>query len=384
MTTIAASDATNKLAAFVGGSIGSDPYSHTTWSGLMVHLLPALERAGCLQQALSVKVPPLHNSLLLAKNFARDRGVWRKHYYFDPAYRAALTRAAGRLPLQAQVCLQIGMMMSLPEVFPTHPCMAYNDGNLAELLDSGFGLQGVSARRIDQAMRYEQEVAQRLDRVLTFSEHLRQSFIHNYHLDPARVIVVGAGINLSSLPPENPDKRYDTPRILFVGKEFERKGGLVLLQAFRAVRAALPTAELHIAGPLSLPEVPEGVVFHGHLSKADPQQRAKLEQLYRESTLFTLPSLYEPFGIAPLEAMLFQLPCVVTRAWALQEMVTPGFNGDLAEKGSAEDLATKLIALLREPDQLREMGKRGRQMVLERYTWETVGANFRAVLNGLT
>ncbi|HEY1215703.1 MAG TPA: glycosyltransferase family 4 protein, partial [Bryobacteraceae bacterium] len=118
----------------------------------------------------------------------------------------------------------------------------------------------------------------------------------------------------------------------------------------------------------------------GHLSKSDPEQRRKQDSLFREATLFVLPSLYEPFGIAPLEAMLYRLPAVVTDAWALREFVTPGVNGALVEKGSIEDLATKLIQLLSHPDSLAEMGQRGRETVLASYTWPSVVDRMVAVI----
>jgi glycosyltransferase involved in cell wall biosynthesis len=186
------------------------------------------------------------------------------------------------------------------------------------------------------------------------------------------VFVVGAGVNLTECPPFNPDKDYSAPRVLFIGVDFARKGGPQLLEAFRIVRETMPHAELHIVGPAEIPEIPIGVVFHGRLSKSDPQQKLKLESLLRDCSLFVLPSLYEPFGIAPLEANLFQLPCLVTDAWAFRETVTAGVNGDRVEKGSIDDLAAKLLELLANPEQLAVMGKNGRELVLRKYTWSAV------------
>jgi glycosyltransferase involved in cell wall biosynthesis len=114
------------------------------------------------------------------------------------------------------------------------------------------------------------------------------------------------------------------------------------------------------------------VVFHGFLSKSSPADRERLADLFRRCCLFVMPSLYEPFGIAPLEAMAHQLPAVVTGRWALQEMVTPGQTGALVECGSAEDLEAKLASLLSDPAALERMGTAGRQMVLDRYTWDKV------------
>jgi len=371
------------LSIFVGGSVGSDPYSPKTWSGITAHMLPVMKEAGLLGDARGVTLPRLTRYVTMAKNFHPTRFVWRKHFYFDPAYRRALTRAVKKLPATSPVLMQIGHMFSLPDAFPGRTCISYHDGNLAELLSSGYGIAGVSNMRIEQALEYEHDVARRMSAIFTFSEYLRQSFIRAYGVPASRVFNVGAGINFDHIPEANPAKTYTAPRILFIGIEFERKGGRHLLEAFRQVREAIPSAELHIVGPSQLDNLPDGVIFHGRLSKADPVQKQKLEELFRTASISVLPSLYEPFGLAPLEAMLYQLPAVVTRDWALQEFVTPGVNGELVEKGSADDLAQKMITLLRAPERLAEMGRNGREMVLTRYTWPVVVGRMAEIVNNL-
>jgi len=372
-----------EVTVFVGGSVGSDPYSPGTWSGSSAFLLDAMKKADLLEKAVGIRVPKLANYGLLAKNFTRNRGVWRKHFYFDPAYRRALTSAAKAVSVSSPVLMQIGHMFSLPDAFPGQKCVSYHDGNLAELLASGFGTEGVSRRRIDQALEYEKKVAQKMTAIFTFSEYLRQSFIRNYGVDPSRVHNVGGGINLNDLPEPAANKDYRANRILFIGTEFTRKGGPQLLKAFRAVREAIPSAELHIVGPTQVADLPPGAFSHGHLSKSDPSQRLRLESLFRDATVFALPSLYEPFGIAPLEAMLYQLPAVVTNAWALAEFVNPGVNGDVVDKGSVDDLAKTLIQVLSNSDRLAAMGRKGREMVLSRYTWPSVVERMSAIVRSL-
>jgi glycosyltransferase involved in cell wall biosynthesis len=367
-----------EVTAFVGGSIGADPNSPNTWSGSSAYLMAALKNGETLDKAVGIRVPRLTNYLLLAKNFTRNRAVWRKHFYFDTVYRNALTRAASKVPVTSPVLLQIGHMFSLPDAFPGSTAISYHDGNLAELLASGFGMEGVSAQRIDQALAYERKTAQQMRRIFTFSEYLRQSFINNYSVPAERVVNVGGGVNLPELPAVDPAKSYATPRLLFIGTEFTRKGGPQVLNAFKIVRERIPAATLDIVGPTHVAELPTGATLHGHLSKAVPEQAAKLETLFRSATAFVLPSLYEPFGIAPLEAMLYRLPVVLTNAWALAEFVTPGENGELVEKGSVDDLAHKLTALLKSPpEQLAAMGDKGRDRVLLRYTWATVAKRMR-------
>jgi glycosyltransferase involved in cell wall biosynthesis len=113
------------------------------------------------------------------------------------------------------------------------------------------------------------------------------------------------------------------------------------------------------------------------LNKSVPAHRDKLYQLYQEASVFVLPSKCEPFGIAPLEAMLFEVPCIVTDAWAMREFVTPGINGALVEKGSVDSLVAALLGLLRATEELVQMGKGGREMMLKNYAWPTVVGKMR-------
>lgn len=223
-----------------------------------------------------------------------------------------------------------------------------------------------------------------MTRVLTMSEYLRRSFIDDLGVSADRVVTIGGGMNLETLPEPAAGKRYDTEEVLFIGVEFARKGGWHLLRAFREVRARRPRARLHIVGPhtLVVPSALEGgVVVHGFLDKRTDRGRAALRKLFADASLFVLPSLYEPFGIAPLEAMVYEVPCIVTNGWALREMVTPGHNGELVAVRDEPDLADKIAAALADPTTLARWGAAGRARALERYTWTSVVERMRAAVD---
>jgi glycosyltransferase involved in cell wall biosynthesis len=335
-----------------------------------------------LAEAIGIKVPPVQDVLLKLRNFSPRRAVWRTHYYLDPLYRRALSDAAGDLPRLStdSLLLQLGHMYNLRKMFPQRTCLSYHDGNLAVRLASGFGFEGISRQRLDQALRYEEATANQMDAIFTMSEYVRQSFICDFHVHPDRVHAIGGGINLDHIPPFDPFKDYSTQKILFVGSEFERKGGPQLLQAFRAIREDFQNATLHIVGPRLLSHLPPGVYFHGFLSKAVPDQLARLDALFRGATIFVLPSLYEPFGIAPLEAMLYGLPCVVSNAWALRETVHHGLSGELVPVRDADALASALMRMLSDPEKLARMGRAGRDLALKNNTWESVVKRMRLVI----
>lgn len=367
------------------GLIGIDPYEENSWSGSSRFFFAECRRQGWLHRAFGVDAPAALRYPLMLRNFSRDRELWRQQFYLDTTYYRVLSRrivAGLQADEREHPLLQIGGIYNLrPGIGPARKLYSYHDGNLAQHRLSPQFPAGVSPRRVARALAYERQVCEGIDHIFTMSEYLRQSFIHDFGVPAGRVTTVGAGINLESLPPPAQGKDYDAKKLLFLGSDFERKGGVDLLQAFRRVREVHPSAELNIVGPrqLQIPsELAAGVNYVGFLSKKDPAQRARLDALLRDCSLFVLPSRYEPFGIAPLEAMAFEMPAVLTRSWAFPEMVQPGINGELVGLGDTAELAEKLIALLRHPDRLRAMGQAARQVVVERFTWVQVVQKMRA------
>src|SRR5262245_26199883 len=97
--------------------------------------------------------------------------------------------------------------------------------------------------------------------MLTISEYLRRSFIEHFSMAEDRVCTVGAGPNLdlSRVPAPPQGLRDGVPTVLFIGKQFDRKGGQVLLEAFRAVRGRFSDARLVIIDPPPPPTAEAGV-----------------------------------------------------------------------------------------------------------------------------
>jgi starch synthase len=366
-----------KFVGVVGGSIGVDPFDRKTWSGLSHYFFSALNTSGALHRAFGVQPNALLRYALMARSFHPCRSVWRKSFFIECAYRNAATKVIiDRISLEDldHPFLQIGAMFNTPEAVKGRTlCFSYHDGNLAQSITNNVTLKALSPQKLGAALKYEMDLYQSLDGIFTTSEYLRDSFVKDFGIPPSRVVNVGAGVNLDRIPALLNDKNYDTKQILFIGVEFERKGGWNVLKAFKILREKHKNAKLHIVGPraLMLPvELSRGVEYHGYLQKADPSHMKKMNQLFRRASLFVMPSVYEPFGVAPLEAMVNQIPVVVTNRWALREIVRPGFNGALVEPNNVDDLYETMARLLDNPEDLFRMGRNGRELVQTNYTWE--------------
>jgi len=368
-----------KIIGVIGSkNIGTDPFELKSWSGISAHFFRECDKAGILETAIGVDASWYVKAPLILRNFSINRKVWRRKLYLDTTYYEALTNKIME-KLQRfnskQDILQIGAIYNIARrIGGRNRCFSYHDGNLAQLARSPSMPAGVPKAAVKRAMEYEKDVYKGLDKIFTMSEYLRESFIDDFGVPAEKVFCIGAGINMESLP-KIIEKDYERKEILFIGISFLRKGGHQLLEAFERVTKHYKKARLHVVGPekLHIPEeLRKSVVFHGFLKKNNDKDRALLQELFRRSSLFVMPSLYEPFGIAVIEAMANQLPCIVTNGWALPEMVRPGYNGHLVEIGNVGELSDIIIELLGNPDALVRMGGNARRTVEGQYTWEIV------------
>ena len=145
-----------------------------------------------------------------------------------------------------------------------------------------------------------------------------------------KVHVVGMGPNHTPAP-EGPGGGGGAPaagadaapRFLFVGREWERKHGPLLLRAFARLRAEIPDARLDLVGghpPVSAP----GVTGHGPLALDRPDEAARVSALFGAATCFVMPSEVEPFGLAYIEAAVAGVPSIATSVGGAGTIVAEG------------------------------------------------------------
>ncbi len=205
----------------------------------------------------------------------------------------------------------------------------------------------------------------------TMSGNVADSIVKDYDCDSAKVVTVYGGANIGVSPDQIfDDRRYSNLNILFVGVEWERKGGPILVEAFKIVLNRLPNASLTILGckpELNLPNC--------HVLGKVPL--AEVSEYYKKAAVFCLPTRLEPFGIVFLEAMAHKLPVVATNIGAIPEFIIEGKNGYLVEPNNPQQLAEKLIDLLESPDRCKAFGASGHQLLWDIYTWEKTGVRIR-------
>jgi glycosyltransferase involved in cell wall biosynthesis len=207
----------------------------------------------------------------------------------------------------------------------------------------------------------EHVALQRASLVFGKSEMVSRSVREQYGLPPGKAVCVRAGSNVPA-PAQLDPRRFERRNILFVGVDWERKGGPELIEAFRRLRRRYADATLTVVG-CDPPVREPGVEIVGWLPREGVARRLA------EATVFCMPSRREPFGYVYLEAMQASLPVVAARRGAAPEFVRDGFNGFTVEPDNCAGLTACLEQLLSDPALCREMGERGRHLVETEYNW---------------
>jgi glycosyltransferase involved in cell wall biosynthesis len=356
-----------------------DAETNDCWSGCALGFVQGLRRAGHTVEVLNAELQGWRRYAVALATYSTDRELWRQRYILGPegfGHRSAIARGLLRRTSPAyDVLVQVGATFRLPPVVPARLRVVYADANAALSREGGTysELHRLPAATFDAIVARERAVYAATDRIWTFSDYVARSFRSAFGIPHDRVVPIYAGANRTELAgSEPPLDRKPGRRVLFVGKQYARKGLDVLLAAFAQVRASLPDAELHLVGPPRDVTTQEGVVSHGLLRADDPADAARLRALYREASVFCLPSRYEPFGVVFAEAMLAGLPCIGTDRWAMPEIIAEGETGLLVADGDIDGLAQAVRRLLSSPDEASAMGAAGRRRALERFTWDAV------------
>jgi glycosyltransferase involved in cell wall biosynthesis len=294
-------------------------------------------------------------------------------------FKAAFFRTVFLFKYVQGMAVQIGAQhenirftFQLQSIFDTHldgiPNFVYTDHtHLANL-------QYSPAVRVHlysaQWIACEKSIYMHAERIFTRSGNISRSLTDQYGVPESRVRCIYAGANTPLKAMDPLKKDYSAQAILFVGLDWQRKGGPQLVEAFQQLRAKFTDATLTIVGS-SVPLDAPGVSVVGHVAVDE------LDAYYQAATIFCMPSRNEPFGVVFVEAMAHALPIVAARIGALPDMVADDRNGYLVPADDEAALAGALEKLLESEARRAQFGRRSWQLAQERYNWKAVGKTMR-------
>jgi glycosyltransferase involved in cell wall biosynthesis len=176
-----------------------------------------------------------------------------------------------------------------------------------------------------------------------------------------RIMVLPPGLDLEQFQPNRNKPAPDPGRplqLLFVGGDFDRKGGPMLVELIKGRLAGMCEVDI-----VTRDAVEPSPAIRVH--RAEPNS-PKLRALYANADLFVMPTRAEAFGIVTIEALASGLPVLIGDVGGARSIVDDGDCGWLIPP-THEDLSDALDAALSRRDELPEMGRRGREVAERRF-----------------
>jgi glycosyltransferase involved in cell wall biosynthesis len=260
----------------------------------------------------------------------------------------------------------------------THRCglICYADLAFLERKEGKMGL--VSIRKKIVEMKRNKSV----DTFLVGSNYMKKELERN-SFNPATIkllppCVQGSSQALQSFPTQ--------PSILFVGQLIKGKGVDILLNAYELLIKELDTPiPLHIIGrgneeealqqSISESTFSSSITFHGWVA------HDHLSTYYDASTVVVVPSRWpEPFGMVGVEAMLRERPVIGANVGGIPDWIDDGENGFLVPPNDPEALCKALISLVRDLERAKRMGKTGKRMAKDLFSYEKYIHNLEYIL----
>jgi len=195
--------------------------------------------------------------------------------------------------------------------------------------------------------------------VICISDDTRQALMAMAPLEEERVAVIRTGNLFASSSPAAASLELPERFLLFVGERSGRKGFYVFARAFRAIREQYPDVWIVCTGRLS--EAEEDLLERFGIAdrvKAIPAPDSTLKALYQRAVCLVYPSLYEGFGLPPIEAMYYGCPVLTTGRGALSEICSDA--AIVVDPDQPAQLGEWIERILAEPAILEEYRQRGR------------------------
>jgi glycosyltransferase involved in cell wall biosynthesis len=231
-----------------------------------------------------------------------------------------------------------------------------------------------SLRRWYSFTNMQTRVARRMKRVVTVSESSFNDIVADHQVDPANMAIVPVGVDVDLFRPLAHVAPVPGRLVTTASADVTMKGLSYLLEALAKLRTERPDAHLVVIGKRKEGGRSDETIRRLGLEDAVefvsgvPEER--IIELYAEAQLAVVPSLYEGFSLPAIEAMACGTPLVATSGGALPEVV--GRDGDTAlvvAPGDSDALTSKIRWALDQPDLRDTVGRRGRQRVVEQWSW---------------
>lgn len=343
----------------------------TTWSGSSASLMNALaDRDDVDLVRVDAQRNLLTAGVLRVAGATRGYGIWKygraNRRLTDARVRRGVTRAG------ADAVVAVGDVESALDV----PTFLFQDSNLSVaaayhdlLVEHVPALARFPRGRLDELIAEQRAAYGSAAGILTFSKWFANWLVEHDGVAVDRVRVVGGGLHALPSKRRLQIRGSGGTRVLFIGRDFRRKGGELVVSAVERLRAdGAGDFTLTVIGPPTWPlhtPIPDWVDFRGEVSAG------QVRQVWPEHDIFALPTWYEPYGLVFLEARAAGVPSLGRDAFCMPELV-PEPAGRLIPKDGAVDAVSETLLAISQDAGLFQAAAADADTVRAGYSWSNV------------
>lgn len=240
--------------------------------------------------------------------------------------------------------------------------------------------------RNDYVYNIEREGMMMADKVITVSNFTKNMVVNNYGIDPNKIEVVHNAVEFTGYNIEKQKINNYDKVVLFLGRITLQKGPDYFIEAAGKVLKKMNNVKFVVAGSGDMEYkmiekaaqmgIGDKVLFAGFLEGTD------IDRAYKMADVYVMPSVSEPFGITPLEAMRNGTPVIISKQSGVSEVIKNCLKVDFWD---TDQMANKIIGVLKYKELNEEMKHNGTKEVMK-FSWDVPAQKcmniYRGVING--
>lgn len=246
----------------------------------------------------------------------------------------------------------------------------------------------LAAYNVRQGIELDKKAFLKSAHCMLASDWNKNSAINDYGIDATKISVVPCGANLDTIPSMQ-DLNLNASgqcRLLFLGVEWERKGGDIALETFRLLKQKGIKPHLHIIGCVPPHDVSSerDITVIPFLDKNNPGQFRQLEKIFFQTDFLLLPTRAECAGVVFSESSAYGIPSITTNTGGVCTYVKDGINGyAFPFDAGAEAYAQKIDQLVSDQQAMQNLKLSSRKYYEEKLDWNLWGRQFQQIAERL-
>ncbi|WHF50510.1 glycosyltransferase family 4 protein [Chryseobacterium gotjawalense] len=373
-----------KIAFLCSGS----PTDKKIWSGTIYQMYQAflaqgfevewipVNRFTSLESQLFLTVENLHKKIF-------NRGFNRNHFILK-AFSASRKLQKNLKKSDADLIFAPTTIADIAFLKTKKPILYLNDATFHQLLNYYGGMSGFGWLSKKTTVFLEKSAFQKADALVFSSSWAAKHSVNFYKVPAEKVSVIKFGSN-STAPEKISEKEYHGEiTFLFLGVEWERKGGQIALDTIKILRERNYPVKLQVVGctpPVSDPEAMNVIPF---LNKNNPQEAQQIFDFLQNSHFMFMPTRADCTPISFCEAASYGLPVISTDTGGVSAVVESGKTGILLPlQAKAEQYADAIELLLRDPEKIKTLSYNARTQYENELNWTVWGEKIAQIIEFL-